>query len=128
MKKLDEIKQNKIANLMDKKINHNQLSEHELMELRRDLQPVSLNKLKAENNTFNLNPVDKQKKNIDEIRNLINLNKKKKEEEEVNHKSEDKLKEEELEKRRNHFNEIKNKLKSNFNHFSNENDSKQKEN
>jgi len=126
MRQLDEMKQNKIASLMDKKANYNEMNEQDLMELRRDLQPVTFTKIKADQGP-NLNPIDKQKNKIDEIRNLINLNKKKKVEEEINVKSEDKIKEEELEKRRNLINQMKTKLKSNFNHINADNENKPKE-
>lgn len=119
MRRLDEIKQEKIASLMDKNINKNMnMNDEELMELKRDLQPIGISKLKSFNSD-NLNPIDKQKNKIDEIRNLINLNKKKNVDEESKIKSEDKHKEEELERRRNHFNQIKTKLKTNLINFSN---------
>jgi len=124
MRKLDEIKQDKIANLMEKKINQNTISEDEMMELRRDLHPVNLSKMKpigGDNDIVSLNPLDKQKNKIEEIRNLIHMNKKKKEDEK-DIKSDDKIKEEELERRRNHFNQIKSQLKTNLINFSNNND------
>lgn len=128
MRRLDEIKQEKIASLMDKNILDRNINEQELMELRRDLQPIGVAKLKPiSSDGDNLNPLDKQKNRLDEIRNLINLNKKKNEDEESKIKSEDKHKEEELERRRQHFNQIKTKLKTNLTNFSNNEDKASKD-
>jgi len=77
MRRLDEIKQEKIASLMDKNINNNKINDEELMELRRDLQPIGVSKLKPISSDNDVNPLDKQKNRLDEIRNLINMNKKK---------------------------------------------------
>lgn len=118
MRRLDEIKQEKIASLMDKNIHNNKINDEELMELRRDLQPIGIGKLKPISDG-EVNPIDKQKNRLDEIRNLINMNKKKNEDEESKIKSEDKQKEEELERRRQHFNQIKTKLKTNLINFNN---------